>query len=91
MKGRIEIIVDDYQHTQVRVDMKGLSHFGKALLMDSLGKALKLDETDRMTIGALIAIGGFGALSGRSPEMVEVDLGMIDKIKKMKEKDDDEH
>lgn len=87
MNGKIEITVDDIQHLQVLVDMKGMSHFEKAILMDALGKALKLDETDRMTIGALIAVGGFGALSGRPPETVEIDLGAI---KKMKEKNNNE-
>ena len=86
MKGRIEIRTSGVHDTSVLVDMKGMSPMDKAVLMDALGKALDLDEIDRMTIGALIAIGGFGALSGRPPEMMKVDLSMIEKFKKMKEK-----
>lgn len=86
MKGRIEIKTSGVHDTSVLVDMKGMSHMDKAVLMDALGKALDLDEADRLVIGAIIAVGGFGAISGKSPEMMRVDLSMIEKIKNMKEK-----
>lgn len=89
MKGRIEIRTSGVHDTSVLVDMKGMSPVDKAVLMDALGKALDLDEADRMIIGALIAIGGFGALSGRSPETMRVDLSMIEKFKKMKENENE--
>lgn len=89
MKGTIKITTSGVHDLSILVDMKGLSPMDKAVLMDALGKALELNETDRLTIGAIIAIGGFGTLSGKSPETMRVDLSLLNELKKKKEKDNE--
>ena len=82
MNGRIEITVDGKSDIGISVKMTRMSSMEKAILMDALAMALQLDEDDRMNIGAVIAIGGLGVLTGKPPEMVKIDLGAIEKMGK---------
>lgn len=82
MKGTIEIVVQDRSEVQVHYRMKEVSSLDKAILMDAMARTLNLNEVDRMAIGALIGIGGFGALSGKTPTELRFDVDMIEKLRK---------
>ena len=82
MKGTIEIKVIGVRDIAVHRKMSAMTGFDKAIIMDALARALELDESDRLTIGALIAVGGFGTLSGVAPEQVRIDMDQINKMRK---------
>lgn len=86
MKGTITIMADDGVMLNVDMRMKQLSVMESYLIMDALAETFAYDEDQRMSVGALIAVGGIKALSGKDPVALRMDTSFLDLIDKIKEK-----
>lgn len=84
MKGTITIRSDDKSGFSIEMQMSRVSKMDELLIFDALANAFELGKEDRLFFGAVVA-GGLKAIFGDAPEMVKMDLGLINKLRRESE------
>lgn len=77
MKGSIEIRAQGENELSIHYKMSQISNKDKLMIFDALTRAMKFDKTDRRMVGMMIALGGMEAMTGVAPDVVAVDMGLI--------------
>lgn len=85
MKGTIKIEANGRSDLSIEMNMISISMLDRLVIVDALVNAFELSEKDRTIFGATIAVGGLKEVMGKGPDMVKIDMGLIDKFRRESE------
>lgn len=85
MKGTITIKSDNKSGFSIEMQMSRVSRMDELLIFDALANAFELGEEDRFVFGSIIAAGGVKEVFGDAPDMIKMDVGLINKLRRESE------
>lgn len=86
MKGIVKIEAHGDHNCVITMDMEGMTNQDKLVIFDGLIDVFQLDEQGKRVIGTMIALGGLGAVIGKAPTKIKVDMDQFNGLKNKKEK-----
>lgn len=81
MEGTIKITGSGYGNVNFELDTENVSWMDKMMIFDAMTIVLELSEEERREVATIIAAGGIGALTGKTPTVVRIDGELIEQLK----------
>lgn len=85
MKGTIKIEANGRSDLSIEMNMRSISMLDRLVIIDALANAFELNKEDRTIFGATIAVGGLKEVAGKGPDIVKIDMGLLDKFRRESE------
>ena len=89
MKGTLTITANTDGKLYVDSRLSRVSKMDMFAIFDGIAEVFDLDEDQRMSVGVLLAVGGFEKIFGKDPVDLRIDTNFLNVLNKMKEKGDE--